>query len=113
MKLVTSADGESDSFIILVLLNSVEFEQELNLRFTGVFHSSPEFRVPQFMYLGMFAGATKPKPFQRKRPNISRLASGKLVNFFCLILYTLSIYLQVTSNILVSAAESKRYALNG
>jgi hypothetical protein len=27
---------------------------------------------------GMFAGATKPKPFQRKRPNLSHLPSGKL-----------------------------------
>jgi hypothetical protein len=26
----------------------------------------------------MFAGATKPKPFQRKRPNLSYLPSGKL-----------------------------------
>ena len=30
------------------------------------------------MYIGMFAGSTKPKPFQRKRPNLSRLAAGKL-----------------------------------
>ena len=30
------------------------------------------------MYVGIFAGATKPKPFQRKRPNLSRLPAGKL-----------------------------------
>lgn len=30
------------------------------------------------MYVGMFAGATKPKPFQRKRPNISKVRAGKL-----------------------------------
>jgi hypothetical protein len=30
------------------------------------------------MYVGMFAGETKPKPFQRKRPNLSTLPNGKL-----------------------------------
>ena len=35
-------------------------------------------RAPSTMYVGIFAGATKPKPFQRKRPNLSRLPAGKL-----------------------------------
>eukprot|EP01034_Spumella_vulgaris_P031604 gene31604-39040_t len=35
-------------------------------------------KIPSPMYIGMFAGATKPKPFQRKRPNISHLPSAKL-----------------------------------
>ena len=35
-------------------------------------------RIPPFMYVGMFAGSTKPKPFQRKRPNISKIPAGKL-----------------------------------
>ena len=66
--------------MIINLLNSVEFEQEIKLRLSGVSHTDNTFRVPQFMYVGMFAGATKPKPFQRKRPNISSLPSGKLPN---------------------------------
>eukprot|EP00605_Chrysophyceae_sp_TOSAG23-4_P000698 GSChrysophyteH1.ASY1.ANO1.782.1 assembled CDS len=42
-------------------------------------HSSSQVKLVPFpMYIGMFAGSTKPKPFQRKRPNLSRLPSGKL-----------------------------------
>lgn len=39
---------------------------------------NPQMKVPYPMYVGMFAGSTKPKPFQRKRPNLSRLPAGKL-----------------------------------
>ena len=35
-------------------------------------------KVPPTMYVGMFAGTTKPKPFQRKSPNLSLLAPSKL-----------------------------------
>ena len=80
VKLMTTAEGEDGSCVIFVLLNSVEFEHEIKLRLTGVSHGDNNYRMPQFMYLGMFAGETKPKPFQRKRPNLSRLPSGKLPN---------------------------------
>ena len=50
----------------------------MKLRFNGYASISRDFRIPSSMYMGMFAGATKPKPFQRKRPNQSNLPAGKL-----------------------------------
>ena len=61
------------------MANSVEFEGELKLRFNGAAaNSNKQVKIPSPMYIGMFAGATKPKPFQRKRPNLSQLPAGKL-----------------------------------
>ena len=54
---------------------SVEFEGEIKLRLKGM---GSGVRLPPTTYIGMFAGATKPKPFQRKRPNLSTLAPSKL-----------------------------------
>ena len=34
--------------------------------------------VPSFSYLGMFAGPTKPKPFERKRANLTQLKQSKM-----------------------------------
>lgn len=67
-----------ETFIILTLADTIEFEAEMKLRFTGFSAISRDFRIPTAMYMGMFAGATKPKPFQRKRPNQSNLPAGKL-----------------------------------
>ncbi len=64
--------------MILTLANSVEFEAELKLRLSGMAAQNRNMKIPSPMYIGMFAGATKPKPFQRKRPNISHLPSAKL-----------------------------------
>eukprot|EP00981_Chlorochromonas_danica_P010260 scaffold3058_cov165-Ochromonas_danica.AAC.51 len=77
LKLTLIASDE-DNYVILTLSNSVEFEQELKLRLTAAAHSNRSVKNPAPMYVGMFAGATKPKPFQRKRPNLSHLATGKL-----------------------------------
>ncbi len=70
--------GEEHSFVIITLTNSVEFEGELKLRFNVTSNAHREFKVPFPMYIGMFAGSVKPKPFQRKRPNLSAIPSGKL-----------------------------------
>lgn len=78
MKLtLTSTDTEEVS-IILTMANSIEFEGELKLRFSVYAASHRDFKQPSTIYMGMFAGATKPKPFQRKRPNQSVLPVGKL-----------------------------------
>lgn len=69
--------GEESS-IILELTNSIEFEGELKLRYGSLVSRERGFKIPMPMYIGMFAGSTKPKPFQRKRPNLSNLPSGKL-----------------------------------
>jgi hypothetical protein len=69
--------SESD-FVILTMAISVEFEGELKLRLQGMASQNRGGKVPPTMYVGMFAGATKPKPFQRKRPNLSLLAPSKL-----------------------------------
>ena len=68
--------GNHDDFTILTLNNSVEFERELRARFAQI--AGPSFRIPSPMYVGIFAGPNKPKPFQRKRPNLSNLPQGKL-----------------------------------
>jgi hypothetical protein len=67
-----------DSFVILHVPTSVELEHELKLRFNNLASTRQGVKVPPFMYVGMFAGSTKPKPFQRKRPNISKIPAGKL-----------------------------------
>jgi hypothetical protein len=64
----------NDELVILTMLVSVEFEGELKLRLGA----DKKIKPPVVMYVGMFAGATKPKPFQRKRPNLSVLAPSKL-----------------------------------
>lgn len=71
------AAGES-SQVIFQVPDSVEFERELRLRFTSMAQRNASLRIPTIGYVGMFAGATKPKPFQRKRPNISKIPTGKL-----------------------------------
>lgn len=50
----------------------------MKLRLNGMAAQNRAFKVPHAMYIGMFAGSTKPKPFQRKRPNISNLPAAKL-----------------------------------
>ena len=65
--------------VILTMAVSVEFEGELKLRIGSMADGNERtFKPPTIMYVGMFAGATKPKPFQRKRPNLSLLAPSKL-----------------------------------
>jgi hypothetical protein len=58
--------------------NSIEFEGEMKIRLSAAASTGQGMKIPSPMYIGMFAGATKPKPFQRKRPNLSHLPSGKL-----------------------------------
>ena len=72
--LASSEGGDAENIVILNLDSSVDFEAEMKLRLSSL----DKVRIPQFSYVGMFAGATKPKPFQRKRPNLSKLPSGKL-----------------------------------
>lgn len=67
---------EEEDYVILTMQNSIELEGELRLRFSNI--TVKGIRMPSIMYIGMFAGSTKPKPFQRKRPNISSIASSKL-----------------------------------
>ncbi|CAM9197034.1 unnamed protein product, partial [Discosporangium mesarthrocarpum] len=64
-----------DIFVSFHVENSLELELELKLRAkaeilraTSRGESSDP---PASVYLGMFAGPTKPRPFQRKRPNLS------------------------------------------
>lgn len=73
-------EGHHSSTMILKLPNLVEFEHEIKLRFNNLANSPAgmKMKIPPVNYVGMFAGSTKPKPFQRKRPNISSIPSGKL-----------------------------------
>ena len=66
--------GDVENFIIINVHNSVEVEAGLRDRFAA----NKGVRAPATSYVSMFAGATKPKPFQRKRPNLTKLPAGKL-----------------------------------
>ena len=78
VKIETTKAGDEDSFLILTMSNTIELEGEFKLRLMGMATSTPGSRIPPTNYVGMFAGASKPKPFQRKRPNLSKLPNGKL-----------------------------------
>lgn len=67
-----------ENYVIITLQNSVEFEGEMKLRLSAAASSHRGMKIPSPMYIGMFAGAHKPKPFQRKRPNLSYIAASKL-----------------------------------
>lgn len=77
---VTVTRSDEEHFVIVTLANSVEFEGEMKLRLSAAASNNRGMKIPSPMYIGMFAGATKPKPFQRKRPNLSHLPNGKLPN---------------------------------
>jgi hypothetical protein len=67
-------------FLTLEVENSLELEQNLSLRFVGAVREKllAPTQVPSFSYLGMFAGPTKPKPFERKRANLTQIKQGKM-----------------------------------
>lgn len=76
------ADSESvvsdpdDVFVTIRVENSLELEEELKQRGMAEIRRTSiaglgRPALPSAVYLGMFAGVTKPKPFQRKRPNLS------------------------------------------
>lgn len=77
---ITVTQSQEEHYVIVTLTNSVEFEAELKLRLSAAASNNRGMKIPSPMYIGMFAGATKPKPFQRKRPNLSHLPNGKLPN---------------------------------
>ena len=69
--------------LILEVENSLELEAEFKMRFKGLVKAAQAEqrqppRTPPFEYVGMYAGPTKPKPFQRKRANLSTRETGKL-----------------------------------
>jgi len=68
------------SFLVLEMENSLELEQNLGLRYLGAVKErllAPQ-QAPQNAYIGMFAGPTKPKPFERKRANLTTIKQGKM-----------------------------------
>lgn len=71
----TTGDPD-DVFIHIRVDNSLELEDELKQRAKAEVRraaAAGEARptLPASVYLGMFAGFTKPRPFERKRPNLS------------------------------------------
>jgi hypothetical protein len=72
-----AAAGE---FMTFNVENSLELEQNLGLRFIGAVREKlcAASQLPTFSYLGMFAGPTKPKPFERKRANLTAIQQGKM-----------------------------------
>jgi hypothetical protein len=70
----------ANEFVIICIENSLELEAELTKRFAEAIdaHALSLNMVPSFSYLGMFAGPTKPKPFERKRANLTQLKQSKM-----------------------------------
>lgn len=65
-----------DLFVTIRVENSLELEDELKQRARAEarrarVEGQERMPRPSSIYLGMFAGYTKPKPFQRRRPNLS------------------------------------------
>ena len=56
---------------ILCVPNSLELEANVKLRLKGISTRQNSGRIPTSKYIGMFAGVTKPKPFQRKRASLT------------------------------------------
>ena len=51
----------------------------MHQRFLAAVRDMMLMEIPTFSYLGMFAGPTKPKPFERKRANLTALKQGKML----------------------------------
>jgi hypothetical protein len=69
-----------NEFVIITIENSLELEAEFTKRFAEAIDCQALSlnMVPAFSYLGMFAGPTKPKPFERKRANLTQLKQSKM-----------------------------------
>lgn len=72
----------SATVVVLDLVNSLELERELLLRFRSIqqlsiLQARPLPSMPPFEYVGMYA-MKKPKPFQRTRASLSHRRPGKL-----------------------------------
>ena len=60
------------SCCIFLVGNSIELEGNIKLRLAGLRKKlGNTIRTPTSLYVGMFAGVTKPKPFQRKRASLT------------------------------------------
>lgn len=72
-----SRSGDPDAlFVTIRVENSLQLEDELKQRARAEarrarFLGQEQIPRPSSIYLGVFAGYTKPKPFQRRRPNLS------------------------------------------
>ncbi|KAJ1455907.1 hypothetical protein M885DRAFT_518780 [Pelagophyceae sp. CCMP2097] len=77
VQLAGPREGPDGGWLILKVVNSLELENEVKLRVQGLQGAADRVSL-SFSYVGIFAGQTKPKPFQRKRANLSKSAQGKL-----------------------------------
>lgn len=90
----TGVDPDS-IFISVRVENSLELEDELKQRGMAEANRAAAAGrkrqlLPASIYLGMFAGSTKPKPFQRKRPNLSStIPEGHLPSLQVMIMHIL------------------------
>ncbi|CAM9474709.1 unnamed protein product, partial [Phaeothamnion confervicola] len=68
-------DPAAEMFAIFTVNNSLELETEIKSRIRAeakrLSSNGVSPTMPEFVYIGMFAGSSKPKPFQRKRANLS------------------------------------------
>jgi len=78
VKITANTAGE-ESFVVVKVGNSLELENEAKLRIRGLSRQGSGQQLNlTFAYCGTYAGPTKPKPFQRKRANLSTRPQGKL-----------------------------------
>lgn len=69
--------GSSNPAVLVLNLGarSIQCEENIQLRWKVESSDKGSFKC---QYMGICAGATKPKPFQRKRPNLSTIPQGRL-----------------------------------
>lgn len=78
VKITANTAGE-EAFCVVKVGNSLELENEAKLRIRGLSRQGSGQQLNlTFAYCGTYAGPTKPKPFQRKRANLSTRPQGKL-----------------------------------
>jgi hypothetical protein len=86
---VDALSEDLGGYFILKVARSAELEKQMTARISALFNPSETERAegtamqpngppPQFTYIGIFAGAEKPKPFQRKRASLTSSTNERL-----------------------------------
>ena len=64
-------EKEETGWVIISFENTLEIEVEIRLRMKSYSLKEENIDIiPNFQYIGVYAGESKPKPFQRKRPSL-------------------------------------------
>ena len=73
----TGRERPKGNFVTLAVGNSTELEQNMSLRIQAT-QQERGGKAPAISYIGIFSGAEKPKPFQRRRASLTQNVSDAL-----------------------------------